>query len=86
MKIIKIKSMWCPACMIMDKRYKAVEKQFPDISFELLDLDMDYEEVEQYNVGSILPVMIKIQENKEIGRLIGEKTEEELLSFIRGEE
>lgn len=85
-KIIKIKSMWCPACMIMDKHYKKIEKDFSDISFETLDLDMDSKEVEQYEVGNILPVMIKIVEGKEIGRLVGERTEEELISFIRSEE
>ena len=35
-----------------------------------------------YNVGEILPVVIFMNEDKEVERLIGEKTREEIYDFV----
>ena len=43
---------------------------------------MDSEEVEKYNPGQILPVFIFFKNNKEVKRVIGEKTEKEMLKII----
>lgn len=82
MKIIKISAIWCGACIVMNKIWKDVKNDFSDIEIEELDLDFDEEEVKQYNVGDTLPVLIFMNDSIEKDRLVGEKTKEEVYSFI----
>ena len=55
-----------------------------DIEIETLDYDFD--DIEKYNVSNKLPVMISIENDKEIDRLIGEKSYEEIIEFLRKSE
>lgn len=74
MKIIKIGAMWCPACLIMNKRLKEIEKNY---SVEIINYDYDLDEdiVSKYNVGEVLPELIFVDKNnQEIKRLIGEQS------------
>ena len=82
MKMIKIGAMWCPACIIMNKFWNKVKEEFKNIEFIDYDLDMDEEEIESYQVGNVLPVIIAINNGIEKSRLIGERKEEEVLEFI----
>lgn len=83
MKYIKISAMWCPHCIIMNKVWKKVKEENPDITFEELDLDMD-EESSNYDDLDILPVIIKEENGKEVKRLTGDKSYEEVNNFIKG--
>lgn len=83
MKIIKFSAIWCPACLVMKKMWKEIKEGYSDIEIIEYDYDLDEEEVIRYNVGETLPVVIKIEDNKEISRLIGEKNKQELIEFIR---
>ena len=48
------------------------------------DYDMDEDIIEKYNVGDKLPVLMILDENdKEVKRLVGEKTKEEILYYIK---
>jgi thiol-disulfide isomerase/thioredoxin len=82
MKIIKINAVWCPACIVSNKIWKNVLIDYPNLDIEELDLDFDSDEVEKYNVGDILPVVIFMNEEKEVFRLIGEKTKEEIYKAV----
>lgn len=79
MKVIKITAIWCGSCLIMNKIWKKYEDKYETIS---LDVDMNEEEVEEYNIGNTLPVFVFIDKDKEIGRLVGEHSEEELVDYI----
>lgn len=81
MKVVKINAVWCSGCLIMNKRWNNILKNY-DIETVNLDFDMDEEEVQQYNVGDILPVFIFFKNGIEVKRLVGEKTEEELINII----
>ena len=83
MKVIKITAIWCSACLIMNKRWKEIEKDY-DIETISYDLDFDEDEVKKYEVGEKLPVFIFLDEDKEIGRLIGEKSLDEVINYIEG--
>lgn len=83
MKLIKISAMWCPACIKLNKYWNKVEDRFKEIEFINYDLDFDSLEIEKYNVGNILPVLILQDDDKE-KRLIGEKTYDEIVEFIEG--
>lgn len=79
MRIIKIGALWCPGCLIVNKALKEVKKDY-DIEIINYDYDMD-PEVEKYNVGDILPVLI-FENDIEVKRLIGERTKEEIIEAI----
>ena len=79
-KIIVISALWCPSCLILKKHIKKLKNEYGNINIELLDYDLD--EIEEYNVGNILPVIISYIDNKEIDRLIGEKTYEEIIESL----
>jgi len=80
MKLIKISAMWCPSCLIMRNTLKDINFNIEQVEY---DYDMDEDIVSKYNVGEILPILILVNEDKEIARLIGEKSKEEVLEFLR---
>ena len=81
MKIVKISAIWCGACLIMNKVWNNLKEKYVFEAVEL-DYDMDEEEVNKYNPGDILPVFIVFDEDKEILRMTGEFSLEELVDRI----
>lgn len=79
MKIIRISAIWCSSCIIMKSRFNEIIK---NKNIDVIDLDYDFDDVDKYNVGDILPVYIKFEDDIEVGRLIGEHKNEEIESFI----
>lgn len=75
MRVIKISALWCPGCLVMNNICKRICQEN---DYELLELDYDFDEegVKKYNVGNILPVLIFEKNNKEVLRIVGEKTYE----------
>ena len=82
MKIVKIGAMWCPGCIVMHKVWSQIEKEYDGIEIVTYDLDMDSEEVEKYEVGSTLPVIIFYEDDVEYKRLIGEKKYNDIADVI----
>lgn len=78
MKIIKVSALWCPACLITNNNLEKIKSKYPELIIESLDYDFDEEEVKKYNVGETLPVLIFINDDEEVARLIGEKTLKEI--------
>ncbi len=81
MKVVKINSLGCPSCIIMNKIFNKNKEEY-DIETVELDYDFDEEEVKKYNIGKILPVFIFFKDDKEIGRLNGEHKKEEFDKII----
>lgn len=77
MKLIKISSVWCPSCLIMNPRYIELSKDL-NVNMEEYDYDMDTEIVSKYKIGDILPVVIVMNNGHELTRIIGEKSKKEL--------
>ncbi len=82
MKIIKINAVWCPACILTNKIWKKVKEDYKDLDIEELDFDFDEDEVKKYDVGKVLPVVIFMNDDQEIERLVGEKTEKEIYDAV----
>ena len=81
-KLLVISAVWCPSCLILNKHLKRIKEEY-DIDINKLDYDLDEDEVEKYNIGEKLPVMILLdQDNNETKRVIGEKTYEEIIEFL----
>ena len=77
MKIIKIGALWCGACLITNKAWNLLKKNY-DFESEELDIDMNEEEVQNYSIGDVLPVFLFFEGEKEVKRLVGEISYEEL--------
>ncbi len=77
MKIIKISALWCGACLITNKAWKKLQDNY---DFEAIDLDydLDEEEVSKFSPGNVLPIFLFLEGEKEIGRIQGEVSYEEL--------
>lgn len=80
MKFVRISSTWCVSCIIMNKLWKKLKETYSD--FEYVELDYDMDDIEEYNVGDILPVLIIYKDNIEVKRIIGEKSEKEFFKEI----
>ena len=76
-KIIVISAVWCPSCLILKKSLKKLKEEY-DIDYILYDYDLDEEEIEKYDVGDKLPVIIYNDK-----RLIGEKSFDEIILFLK---
>lgn len=84
MKIIKITASWCPSCLIMNGMIDDIIDKY-NLEMISYDFDLDQSEVENYNVGTILPVLIKTDDNGlEINRIKGEHSKKEIEEFIEG--
>ena len=82
MRIVKISAIWCGGCLVMNKVWENIKKNYPEIEFITLDYDMDEDEVKKYNVGDILPVLIFYKDDIEVRRIDGEIKEKILLDDI----
>ena len=83
MKIIRISAMWCSGCLVMKRVWKDIEKIYNDIEYIDYDYDLDFNIINEYNIGKIVPVNIFYKEGKEVKRLIGEKTFKEVEETIK---
>ena len=79
MKYIMVSALWCPACIITNS---AMDKVVEEKHITVERLDYDFDDISKYNVGKILPEIIVYKDDKEIGRIIGEKNYNELCAEI----
>ncbi len=82
MKIVRVTAMWCMSCLAMKKVWKKVFAEFDDIEIIDFDFDMDQERIESYQIGKVLPELIVFQNEKEVGRIIGEKSKHQLFQIL----
>lgn len=83
MKLIKFSALWCPSCLIMNTRVNKIVNEYK-LEYIEYDYDIDTNKVEEYKVWDILPVIILENNNKEVARIIGEKSEKELKKIVEG--
>ena len=81
MKIVKISAIWCGGCLVMNKVWKKLKENF-DYEFVEYDYDMDEEEVQKFSPGEVLPVFIFFNDDKEVKRITGEMSYEEMEKII----
>ena len=81
MRVVKIGAVWCNGCLVMNNVWNKVLKT-KDIDTKVLDIDMDEEEVKDYNVGDVLPVFIFYIGDKEVKRSVGEVSYDEMIKVI----
>ena len=82
MKIVKISSLGCPSCIIMNKVFNQLKEKY---DFEVEELDYDLDSLQQYNPGVIMPEYIFFKDGKEIKRLVGEHKIEDFIEILESE-
>ena len=82
MKIVKISILGCPSCIVMNKVFNKIKEKY---KFDLEEYDYDFDDIERFNSGKIMPVYIFYKDGKEVGRLIGEKKEEDFERILDNE-
>lgn len=80
MKIVRISSLGCVSCIIMNKVINQLKEKY-DIEVE--DFDYDFDEIDKFNPGNIMPVIIFYKDDNEYKRLCGEHKIEELENIIK---
>ena len=83
MEIVKIGAMWCSGCLIMNKIFREITSE-REVNITSLDIDMDEEEALKYKPGDILPVFIFFVGGREVHRMVGEHSKEEILNVLDG--
>ena len=83
MRVLKFGAVWCPGCIIMRPRWKEIEEENLWLNTEYYDYDEEEEIAKKWDVTSILPVFIFLDNNnKEVIRLNGEQSKKNLLELI----
>jgi len=80
MTVIKISALWCPACILTGNALKKLKEVY---DFELRELDYDFDDIEEYHIGDILPVVIFVKDGKEVDRLNGEKNYKQIEEVLK---
>ena len=83
MELIIISAVWCSSCIITYKNWNKLKESYPNYEYNEYDYDMDLDIVEKYNIGNIIPVVIAIKDGDEIGRITGEKSFQELDTWVK---
>lgn len=81
MKLVRISAIWCTSCILTYNDFNEIKEEYKDFEYEELDYDTD--QIEEYNVGNILPVIIVYKDNKEVTRIIGEKRTKEIKKVLK---
>lgn len=79
--VMKAFATWCPHCSDMKPIFNQLEKELPQFTFAELDIDQSKDLATEFDIKS-LPTFIFIKNKKEVGRILGEMTKEELQNNI----
>lgn len=83
MELIRISAVWCSSCIITYKDWNKLKENYSNYEYIEYDYDMDEEEIEKYNIGTTIPVLIATKNGEEISRLVGEKNYKELSEWVK---
>jgi thiol-disulfide isomerase/thioredoxin len=82
-KIVRIKALWCMSCLVMEKTWKKLFQEFPDIEIIDYDYDDNRDKIDVLEVGNVLPLLIIYKDDNEITRISGEKSYKEMIDIFR---
>lgn len=81
MKLIRISAVWCTSCILTYSIWNDIKNNYPNLEYEELDYDTD--DIDKYNVGDTLPVIIIYDKDREINRIIGEKSKKDIEKILK---
>lgn len=77
-RILRFTASWCGPCKSLSKTLDEIET---NISFEVIDIDVNPELAVEYGVRGV-PTMVMLDGNIEIKRIVGSKTKSELEQWL----
>lgn len=81
MNAVRIGALWCPSCLIMRGIYDKLLKE-RNIPIVDIDIDLQPEEASRHRPGTILPVVVFYVDDREVSRIVGEKSKKELIKRL----
>lgn len=76
-KILRFSATWCQPCKILAKNLEAAQIEIP---VEYIDIDSNVSLPDEYGVRGV-PTLVMVKDGKEVSRLIGVKTVDELKAW-----
>lgn len=59
-RVIKFSAVWCGPCKTYDPIFSSVAEQFPDVTFEKVDIEDMPEVTEKYNIRNVPTTIIEV--------------------------
>ena len=75
---------WCNPCKKVRPIVEELNRESADVRFQIVDADSEIDLVKSFEVRSI-PTFILIEDGKEIKRLSGAQTKDQLLGLMNNE-
>lgn len=69
-KILYFTATWCGPCQRIKPVFKELEQEYPDMSFNSIDVDLNSDLAEKYGVES-MPTFVFLFNEKEVNRFSG---------------
>lgn len=79
-EILRFTASWCGPCKMLAKTLEDIETSIP---IRVVDVDEETETAVQYSIRGV-PTLVMVKNEKEVGRITGNKTKKELEEFING--
>lgn len=77
-EILRFTASWCGPCKMLAKTLEEIDVQIP---IKVVDVDEETDLAVQYGIRGV-PTLVMVKEEKEIKRITGNKTKQELEEFI----
>ncbi len=72
---------WCAPCRMLAPVLEQVKPQFPNVQFEIIDVDENQGEAMKYGVRSI-PTVVFVKDGNEVDRFTGVRPEHQIITHI----
>jgi thioredoxin 1 len=79
-KILYFTASWCAPCKALSPIMDSLQGQ---INFDKIDVDSNTDLSTQYGVRGV-PSLVLLENDNEVGRLVGVQTKEQILNFYNG--
>ena len=76
-KILRFSATWCQPCKMLAKNLETAQLEIP---VEYVDIDSNVTLTDDYGIRGV-PTLVLVEDGKEISRLVGVKTADELKAW-----
>jgi len=83
MKILDFYADWCQPCKAMIPVIESLEKKYPSVKVQKINVDKEPRVAEKYNVMSIPTYIFLDDKGKEAGRKVGNVAKEVLEKYLK---
>ena len=81
-KVKRFTAAWCGPCRQLAPLFSQMETEFPDVTFETIDVDQDKQQTAEYFITGVPTVIIE-QDGKAVQRYVGINPKTTYSNFIK---